>query len=243
MKKILALTVFPLVLAMVLPAMAITPVNEEPPLPEEISYVILYGEVTAYGELPAMGWMRTYAVIGEDAEVDTIILPSGIPEELQSPKENFTYSFIYARLDNASIVELNYTGLDDLYISGAWSVYNVSFTYYTYENFTVDVETIVSGAPGEMLVTNNWSIFTISIQGVPVISGSVHHVIQRAFELPHCDIDCNCKVDLFDLMKIAKAYGTTPGLPMYSFDLDLNLDFVIDIYDLLQISIELGKEY
>lgn len=242
MRKRLALIVFPWFLMLILPAMAVAPVGDEF-LPDEISYVMLMGEVTAYGGLPATGWMKTYAIIGEGAEVNAVILPSGIPEEPPSPEENFTYSFLCARLDNASIVELNYTGLDDLYISGVWSVFNVSFTYYAYENLTLKIETIVSEAPGEMLVTNNWSTFTISIQDVPVISGIVTHVIQRAFEIPHCDIDCNSKVDLFDLMKTAKAYGTTPGLPLYSFDLDLNFDFVIDIYDLLQISIELGKEY
>ena len=243
MKKRLALIVFPWLLALILPAMAATPLEGEPPLPEEISYVMLKGVVTSYGGAPAAGWMRTYAVIGEGAEVHTIVLPSGIPEEPPSPEENFTYSFLYVRLDNASIVELNYTGLDDLYISGVWSVYNVTFNYYGYENFTLNIETVVSEAPGEMLVTNEWSLFTISIQEVSVIAGRVRLVVQRDFEIPQCDVVVDGEVNLWDLMATAQAYGTTPGLPLYDFELDFNFDFVIDIYDLLQLSIELGKEY
>jgi hypothetical protein len=243
MKKKLALFAIPLILTMFLPVMAFTPPNEGIP-PEGASWIMLKGEVTSYGGVPAMGWFRTYALIGEWAQVYAIVLPGLSFEPPTAPEiGNFTYSFIYVRLENSSIIALNYTGSDDLYVSGLWSVYNMTFAYQTYENFTLTIETITSNATGELLVTNTWSAFTINIEGVSTISGIVSHAIIGTVEIPHCDVDNNRVVDVFDLIRTAKAYGTTPGLECYNFELDFNFDFVIDIYDLLQISIELGKEY
>ena len=38
-------------------------------------------------------------------------------------------------------------------------------------------------------------------------------------------------------------YGSTPGLGRYKFNIDINLDFVIDIYDLTTLAASLGESY
>lgn len=45
-------------------------------------------------------------------------------------------------------------------------------------------------------------------------------------------------VDVFDLVQVASAYGTTPDEPKWDPRADLNGDGVVDIFDLVPVAIE-----
>ena len=55
------------------------------------------------------------------------------------------------------------------------------------------------------------------------------------------DINGDGKVDLKDLVLLAKAYGSTPGKPNWNPLCDLNHDGVIDLVDLVTLVTLFGK--
>jgi parallel beta-helix repeat protein len=59
--------------------------------------------------------------------------------------------------------------------------------------------------------------------------------------VPSPDINNDGIVDIFDLVRIALAYGSVPGLPIWSPYVDLVQDGIIDIFDLVIIGIHYGE--
>lgn len=55
------------------------------------------------------------------------------------------------------------------------------------------------------------------------------------------DLNGDLKVDIKDLVMIAKAYGTTPGMPKWNPRADMNSDLRVDIKDLAIVAKEYGK--
>jgi len=152
------------------------------------------------------------------------------------PTENFAFSFYAARLVNTTNVMMNYSGYN-LFISGLWNVVKITTTINVDENgglvdFTRTIEPVVTGAYGELHVFANWHLFELSITGIDVLSGFVVRVFFFFREINICDIDGDGKVDLLDLVKVARRYRTMPGLFGYDHDMDFNFDDKIDMADL-----------
>lgn len=220
------------------------------------TWVVMHGTITEYGGSPvAYGWCGAYAKVGEWAKVHAFWVPTMIfqpPCWNSTPSINFTYSFYIAKLVNASMVELNYTEVIDFYISGIWDVYNVTFAYSGDWNFTWTMELMLDDANGQLSVTGNWTDFTIAITDIELISGKVvFHRVKPMKPIPMGDIwgpnrKPDCKVNIFDLVHAAKAYGSTPGnpwIPNYDFSFDFNFDYKIDIIDLTTIAVNIGESY
>lgn len=55
------------------------------------------------------------------------------------------------------------------------------------------------------------------------------------------DVNCNCGVNIFDLVLVAAAYGSGPGDPHWNPDADLTKDNIIDIFDLVMVGGEYGR--
>jgi len=216
------------------------------------TYVMMQGLVTTYGSEPtAYGWCTTRALIGEWAKVNVFWIPATpLPPQGEPSTENFTYSFYMARLDNGT-AELNYD-IYDLYISGLWDVYNVTFGYYG-ELRNSSITPLEQDVPGELFVTGNWTDLTIQIEGFDLLTGIVVFHVERPMPIPPGDVSGDpsegmlgvpdCKIDIWDLVHTAKAYDSTPGIMNYDFSLDFNLDFKIDIYDLTTIAVNIGLKY
>ena len=249
MRKKVPAIILSVLLALIPVAFALPSAEPEPSTP---TYVMMQGTITTFGGEPtAYGWCTARAFIGEWAKVNVFWIPATpLPSFGEPTTENFTYSFYMARLDNGT-AELNYSGYD-LYISGLWDVYNVTFGYYgELRNSTTEV--ILQNVSGELMVSGNWTNLTISIQGLDSLEGVVIFHIERSMPIPVGDVTGDpeegetgipdCEVDVWDLVHIAKAYGTSPGMERYDFSLDLNLDFVIDIYDLTTIAVHIGITY
>ncbi|MGB9693640.1 MAG: hypothetical protein ACPLYF_02235 [Fervidobacterium sp.] len=214
-------------------------------------WVMMHGRVEYFGLNPAWGHCGVYAKVGEWAQVFAAWM-------LAKPGITTIFNFYAARLMNTTIVELNYSS-SDLYIDGLWNVYNVTFIYEPGQmpgNYTFTIELLVDHGEGTLTVSGNWTTFTISITGIDEVGGSVKRYIIRPLEpIPIGDIcgpnkgppDNN--VNIFDLVHVAKAYGTTPGMPGMEFDfssyfsMDFNFDFKIDIIDLTTIAVNIGESY
>ena len=93
-------------------------------------------------------------------------------------KENFTYTFYSARLNNASVSEFSVDD-SDYFLNGTWNLYTVNsiVTVITDENSTIVRVHRESRHPshqayGELNVTDNWTNFTLTIDGIDPFTGS-----------------------------------------------------------------------
>jgi hypothetical protein len=210
----------------------------QPTKATESTFVAVIGSVNSYGGQPAYGWLGAFAEISVQAEVAVFWAP-GEPPELELPA---TYSFFTAQLVSSETVELDYMG-SDFYVSGLWDVYNVTFIYDEVgKTIEQNIELLIDDGPGELSVTNGWTMFTVGITGIEQIAGIVLYYCIKTVEIPR-DIIWDGTVNIRDLVRVAKAYGTTPGIGNYYFDVDLNYDFVVDIYDLTTLAANLGESY
>lgn len=141
--------------------------------------------------------------------------------------------------------EDKYSGYD-FYISGLWDAINVTFVYYPNgegefdgENYNCTMEPVVSNATGELRVFEGWTKFALSITGLDLVSGSVHHRFVGTMDVEIGDVDEDGAVNIEDLVHVAHAYGGKPGIGNYGFEMDFNFDFQIDVGDLATVAAEI----
>ena len=218
------------------------------------TWVQVAGQVERFGSDVAYGWLSAHAkmqtINATSAEwahahafwTTSLVTPMELDEHSRPGFENFTFSFYFARLVNASTVALNYSGYD-FYIGGLWDAYNVTFVYYPNEegdfdgeNFNFTMEPLAENATGELRVTGNWTVFELSISGVDLVSGSVHHYFIGSVEIEMEDFNGDNKVGIQDLVHVAHAYGSKPGFKGFDFDMDFDNNFEIDVGDLATVA-------
>jgi len=210
--------------------------------------VRMRGIITQWGSDPVFGWLDAHAVkvnlngtyrewAGAHAmwSYDRPRLNCSKP-----PTENVTFSFWAARLVKSSMIRFNYSGYD-FYISGLWNVANITTSIYVNEigeiiNVTRVIEPWLTNATGELRVLPHLPYlppsFELYIEGMPLLSGFV--VMWRIvyIEIKICDVNNDDKVDLIDLVRVAKVYRAVPGVPHYIIEMDFDFNFRIDIGDL-----------
>ena len=215
------------------------------------TWVQVSGHIERFGPTAAFGWLGAHAKMqtvnsttGEWAEAHACWVNStvGMIPGGNFSMANFTYSFYAARLVNASLIALNYSGYD-FYISGLWDAINVTFVYYPNgegvfdgENFNCTMEPVASNATGELRVFEGWTKFELDITGVELVSGVVYHRFVGTVDIEIGDVTGEGKVDINDLVHVAHAYGCRPGIGKYSFEMDFNDDFQIDVGDLATVA-------
>ena len=161
----------------------------------------------------------------------------------------WNFSFYYARLVNTTTVALTNSGYD-LYVSGFWNVLNVTSGGGGPAEFKQGTTYVVKNATGtftcDLKVPGNW---TLSITGVGDVNGTVTYVRMNAQRILLGDIFGNGKVDIFDLVYVARRMGATPGDPQWggpsNFEdiekADVNGHGQVDIYDLVTVATEIGQ--
>jgi len=218
------------------------------------TWVQVAGPVEKFGSDVAYGWLSAHAkmqtINATSAEwahahafwTTSLVTPMELGEHCRPGLENFTFSFYFAKLVNASTVALNYSGYD-FYIGGLWDAYNVTFVYYPNEegdfdgeNFNVTIVPLAENATGELRVTGGWTAFELNISGVDLVSGSVHHYFVGSMEIEIGDCTGEGKVDIQDLVHVAHAYGSKPGFKGFDFDMDFDNNFEIDVGDLATVA-------
>jgi len=224
----------------------------------EGTWVRMGGIITQWGSKPVFGWIGAHAgmvnksgTYHEWARAHAIW--SGDRPRLnctKPPLENFTFTLYAAKLINTTEVAFNYSGYH-FYISGLWNVVKITTTITVFLNETtgqligIDIhrefEPIVTEAQGELgVLLNPLYRFELSIEGIDLLSGFVRFFDIRHVEIKICDINDDGKVDLWDLVKVAKRYRAVPGLWTYVHEFDLNFNNEIDIGDLTSIAANIG---
>jgi hypothetical protein len=156
-------------------------------------------------------------------------------------KENFTYTFYAARLNNASISELNIDD-SDYFLNGTWNIYTVTstITIITDENNTVvnihrELDTQVTQIEGNLTITDNWTTFTLKFNGIDdTLSGTVTRTLTRqaAFNRFAIIDQSATKVTRADLNQMVTCFRAMPGWGNYDAQMDFNGNFQIDIADI-----------
>jgi hypothetical protein len=199
----------------------------------------VYGLIGAYAAMiNANGTYYEWAIVNAIWSTESRRLNnSGSPPA----PENFTFSFYAAKLVETSLVGLNSSGYN-FYILGKWNVVNITTSILVDENgalisFTRTFEPIVINATGGLGVffANLWR-FDLKIDGIGWLSGFLTGGGYYYKEIKICDINDDGKVDLIDLVSVAKRYRTIPGLWNYNYTMDLNYDNKIDIGDLTTVA-------
>jgi hypothetical protein len=215
-------------------------------------WIRMRGFITQWGSTPAFGWMGAHVKMvndnGTHHEWATAFATWSYDKPRLNcttpPKENFTFTYYTARLVNSSEINLNGTDYD-LSISGLWNVNNITTTVLVDENGTFIncirvITPVVTEAQGELHAFSYWHNFELNITGINLLSGFlVGHVIAYK-EIRFCDVNDDGKVDLIDIVKVAKRYRTVPGLFNYDPNMDFNGDGRIDMGDLTTLAANIG---
>lgn len=215
------------------------------------TWVQLRGIVDQWGEEEAFGWLKVNARIVNDTgtirqwAMINAMWSNGTNDIIRlNPAEDqpgsFSFSHYAARLANASKIALNYLGYD-FYASGLWNVSKITITITIdttnmLANFTRTIEPIVNLTEGELRVPMDTNRFELDITGIDMLSGFVR---MRAFsirEIKFYDVNGDGKVDIRDLVRVARRFGMVPGMRAYDFDMDFNLDGTVGLGTLTTIA-------
>lgn len=226
--------------------------------PVQKNWIHIYGVITKWGSTNVTGLLSTHA--------KTTILNNTGTRQLSSAsamwskdtlrplvtavrtKENFTYTFYSARLANASVATLSYDD-SNFFMNGTWNVntvtINVTVITDSDDNITSihrDTDITPTKAYGELTVTDNWTKFTLAIDGIDPLTGSVRRSMMRQIQWNPFKItgdltgDVSESVTKTDLAAVAQCYGNMPGWGNYDQNMDFNSNYRIDIADLATVA-------
>jgi hypothetical protein len=221
-------------------------------VPFQRSWIRLNGIVETWGSQEVNGSLSVNArTVSYNEDVRQAAFATAIWSNTTNVRQlgNFSYSFYVARLVNSNVSALNYENTD-FFLNGTWNVFNVSISQtiiksgdlesgYTINRQTnTNVDPIVTGAYGELNVTDNWTKFVLSINGVDPLNGLVNRarMSQMIFNKFKVSEDGTDKVSRMDLTVLAGIYGARPGWGSYDSNMDFNYNYKIDIADLTTVA-------
>ncbi|XHH09769.1 MAG: hypothetical protein ACFCUE_03850 [Candidatus Bathyarchaeia archaeon] len=217
--------------------------------PQQKTWVRINGVINSWGEEEVNGLLqtrsRTTLLANEDKRdltSATAIWTTNNSRPINSvrDKENFTYVFYAARLNNASVSDFSISDTD-YFLNGTWNLYTVTstITVTTDENDTIvnvhrESDTQVTQAYGELSITDNWTKFTLNIDGQDSLSGTVYRSLTRqaAFNRFAIIDQSATKATRADLSQMATCFHATPGWGNFDAQMDFNGNFEVDIADI-----------
>ncbi len=212
----------------------------------------LRGVITQWGTTPVFGWIGIHTAMvnvnntyHEKAMVHAIWTnepPRLNCSERPSKPENFTFTCYAAKLIETLGIKLNLTE-GKLDIAGLWNVIKITTTITIIVNqngwsisFAQTFEPVVTNATGALHVFDHLTKFALGIEGIDLLSGFILGGIFKYVEIKLCDINDDGKVDLRELVAVARRFRTVPGLWNYNHDMDFNGDNIIDMGDLTTVA-------
>lgn len=90
-------------------------------------------------------------------------------------------------------------------------------------------------ADGQLTVTDNWSKFTLNINGIDPLTGSVFRSMTRQMQFNQfkvTDDSTSNTVTRSDINAVAQCYGAIPGWGSYDTRMDFNNNYRVDIADI-----------
>ena len=147
------------------------------------------------------------------------------------------------RLLNASVSTLSASSAaSNYFINGTWNVATVKSTITITTNTNGEIikiqrnsETSVQKAYGELTITDNWSKFTLAINGIDPLTGSVFRSVTRQVQFNPFKITDDTTSNIVtraDLVEVVKCYRAMPGWGRYDTRMDFNNNYRVDIADL-----------
>jgi len=219
-------------------------------MPVQRTWVHFAGTIKQWGTTPVNG---TISVNARTLTVNDILARRFIGVSAvwnngtAKPRGNFTYTYYATKLLNLEAAKLNYQG-NNFYLNGTWAVYNVTVTNTIIKNDGItswhrDVNAVSTKVTGQLNVTDNWTKFKLSLQGIDPLTGTVKRAITRSMEMNVCKVsdDGNPKVTIQDLQIVINAYGAMPGMGNYDQKLDFNMHFKIDLTNLATAAANVGQ--
>jgi hypothetical protein len=220
--------------------------------PTQQTWVRLTGVVRTNGTQSSNGTLavtsRT-ALLADDATRQAAT--ASIVWDLQVTKSENDYeaTFYAAKLVKANLTELNYQD-NDFFLNGTWNVYKVTIkrtVVITDDTRSVQASSestrMLKEVSGELKVTDKWTKFTLSIEGIQDLKGDVQRAISRMqFKMFKVnDDDTAPTVTKTDVASLAKAYGAMVGWGNYNQHMDFNLNYKIDVTDLATVAANVQK--
>lgn len=220
------------------------------------SYIRINGLVTQWGTTAVNGSLQTQAGTSTHetsgtnmATTATAIWTTNTSRPITGiqAKQNFTYTFYEARLRNASVSTLSAgSPATNYFLNGTWNVYTVTSTVTIITNAGGQItsvhrtsDTSVQSAYGELNVTDNWTKFTLSINGIDPLTGSVFRYVQRQVQFNPfkvTDDTMSTVVTKADISAVIHAYGAMPGWGNYDARMDFCGHYKIDIANLATVA-------
>lgn len=235
-------------------ALAVDAVMAMPPVMANIvskiasaSWVRINGNVNQWGTTTVHGQLQTQARAAVLLNSDTKELTSATaiwtannsrPIQSVRANENFTYVFYVARIPNASISTASVSA-GSYFLNGTWNFAKVTsiVTIITSETGTIthihrDQDISPMHAYGELSITGNQ--YTLNINGIDQLSGSVYRSITRSWFNPFkmTDDSAGKVVTSSDVKVVAQNYGAMPGWGNYDSSMDFNNNYRVDIADI-----------
>lgn len=210
------------------------------------TWIRLHGFINKWDNESAFGWLRAMAKI---ANINGTVHEWAVVNAMWSLEQQrlnvtddhvgtFTFSFYRAVLSNTSMIALNYSGYD-LYVAGLWNVSEFTTTLTIdatamLVNFTRTITPVVTLAPGDLHVKGLQ--FGLDITGIAPLSGYVWMALIQFKEIKFFDMNGDGKVDIKDLVHVAKRYGAVTGMKNYDFNVDFNCEGRVSIDDLTTVA-------
>ena len=214
------------------------------------SWVHLTGKITQWGSNPVNGTISVHAgaVKVNDTLARALVTASAVWNNgTAKPTGNFTYTYYAAKLVNCQTAKRNFEG-NNFYLNGTWVLTTVTVTNTVITNDGVtswnrNTNAVSTKAIGQLTVTNNWTRFTLTINGIDPLSGLVRRVVASVKQVNICKVadDGVDKVTVKDLLIVARAYRAMPGMSNYDQELDFNMHFKIDITNLATAAANVGQ--
>jgi len=216
------------------------------------SYIRLNGLITEWGTTAVNGALQTQAgtALFNDADTNQLASATAIwttntsrPISGVESKQNFTYTFYTARLVNASVSTLSTSTTDaNYFLNGTWNVYTIisNVTIITDSSGSItsvhrSSDTSVQKAYGELTVTDNWTKFSLAINGIDPLTGSINRSVQRQVQFNPFKVTDDTTTNAItkaDVAAVIHSYGAMPGWGNYDSRMDFAGHYKIDIADL-----------
>ena len=221
-------------------------------IPFQRSWIRLNGIIETWGSQEVNGSLSINArTVGFNEEVRKSAFVNAIWSNTTNFRQrgNFSYSFYSARLVDTNVSVLNSENTN-LFMNGTWNVFNVTISqtiitsgdlesgYTVDRQRKTDIDPIANEAYGELNVTDNWTKFVLSIDGVDELNGLVTRarMSQMIFNKFKVSEEESSKVSKTDLAVLARIYGARPGWGSYDSNMDFNCNYKIDITDLTTVA-------
>jgi hypothetical protein len=144
---------------------------------------------------------------------------------------------------NASVSTLSTSTTDaNYFLNGTWNVYTIisNVTIITDSSGSItsvhrSSDTSVQKAYGELTVTDNWTKFSLAINGIDPLTGSINRSVQRQVQFNPFKVTDDTTTNAItkaDVAAVIHSYGAMPGWGNYDIRMDFAGHYKIDIADL-----------